>query len=783
MIKWDNETKKKVVIMDKELQNQMNTKNHIEQDENFHSLLSHIVHQYDQLQKENPKQLAELLSNFALLLKKRGIREEFVKIWAEHALHFDGDHPIARFLLIKTRFKEKKRLLESLDFPPLRESDNASARAGVIQQYKELSTQFLEKADEELDKLKREQIFSSNGNGESLKKEYSRMIEIFEKVIQEVTNLLKTLLDYENIVGTTFINRQYFDEIKQIVAVIKDYKEDWDSLFTEKIDEGKKTAIEELKAMIGLEKVKSRIQELYDYLKYQKERKKVGFRTKDEFSLNMVLLGNPGTGKTTLARLLAKIYHELGILPSEEVIETNRSQLVGSFVGQTEENVRMIVEKAVGGVLFIDEAYSLKREGQSGNDYGQTAIDTLVSLMTSKEYGGKFSVILAGYPEEMRRFLDSNPGLSSRFPTSNIIELQDYSTEELLAIAEKIALENDFLITEEGKRELAYVIEMERVDDSFGNARQVHNIILEAIFRKGKKAVQSGEILAFSVLDKDDFAKRNNGQSDVSPMERLNRLVGLKEVKEAVETYISFVRMQNFRRNQNLPHVPIQLHSVFTGNPGTGKTTVAKIYAELLKECGILKRGHLVVAGRADLIAGYVGQTAIKTKKKIREALGGVLFIDEAYSLFRGNNSDFGSEAVDTLVEEMTKHGENLVVILAGYPNEMEYLLESNPGLKSRFKKFFHFPDYNVEELILIMNHFAEKYAYHIEKEAISYLEKELKENPPKGNGRFAENIIHEAIQQQALRLAREKRLDEVSMNMITLDDIKLAYFNLKKGE
>ncbi|KIO67801.1 AAA family ATPase [Caldifermentibacillus hisashii] len=747
-------------------------------------MLDYLISNYDQLKSEQPKYLADLIVSFTNQLLNTGMNQQFIKRWLEHALKIDPKNKPALSSLSTYRLQEKRQLTNSLVFPPLRESDNRSQRQSTLLKYRQVCESFLLLADEELQQLQHELLLFKDN--EQMKKTYDDLIEVLEKIIEEIVQLQKRLNDFDELSGRTFYNVNQVEQIQETVTTITELKNRWINYFVDPAEDQETTALQQLNEMIGLTDVKRRIENFYRYLKFQKARKEYGLQTKDEPSLNMILLGNPGTGKTTIARLLAKIYHELGVLPSEEVIETNRSQLVGSFVGQTEENVRMIVEKALGGVLFIDEAYSLKRTGQSGNDYGQTAIDTLVSLMTSKEYGGKFSVILAGYPEEMRQFLDANTGLRSRFPQSNIIELPDYSLEELLEIGQKIARSNDFLLTTKAKKSLAYLIEQEQVDQTFGNARAVHNLIMQAIFQKGfQKQSTQPEIFFYTVLDENDFKKpAKNEQDSLSPMEKLNKLVGLKEVKDAVQTYISFVKMQTLRREHNYPSVPIQLHSVFTGNPGTGKTTVAKIYAELLKECGMLKRGHLVVVGRADLIAGYVGQSALKTKKKIQQALGGVLFIDEAYSLFRENNQDYGKEVVDTIVDEMTKHGENLVIILAGYPNEMEQLLESNPGLKSRFKKFFHFEDYSAEELIAIMKLFAKSYAYELDKDAVQLLQHELSIKKPKGNGRFAENLIHEAIQQQSLRLMKtDHTLDLACVNRLTKEDINAAFQILLKGE
>ncbi|MFP7298087.1 AAA family ATPase [Neobacillus niacini] len=741
-------------------------------------------------EESNPVLLSRILTVAALSRLERKHQDTLAFAWLQKALDLYPENEMANSYFIQYDWKKKKDILNLLDFPAIRETDNRTAKKKVAEQYIQICQSFLEEADDHLEDLTEKRNLADVLENEQLSLQYHKLAELLTDAIEFTGNLLKSSEEYEESIKGVFHTATYVDDLKFHLSSLEDLKKEWQSLFRveDVVEQDSEDALDQLNEMIGMDVVKKRVNDFYQFLKYQKDRKELGFQTKDELSLNMILTGNPGTGKTTIARLLAKIYHELEVLPRPEVIETDRSQLVGAFVGQTEENVRAVVEKAIGGVLFIDEAYSLKREGQTGNDYGQTAVDTLVSLMTGKEYGGKFAVILAGYPDEMRIFLDANPGLRSRFPQSNLIHLPNYSNGELISIAEKIASENDYILTEEAKVEINHRLDQERVDDTFGNARSVRNIVLDAIFKKGSYHPLSNEnILTYTLLDKEDFEIEQNEHRE-SPFEKLERLIGLTELKGELETLVSFVKMQQFRKEKKLPTVPIQLHSVFTGNPGTGKTTVAKIYAELLKECGMLKRGHLIVASRADFVAGYVGQTAGKTKKKIREALGGVLFIDEAYSLLSQTAGDFGKEVVDTLVDEMTKHNENLVVVLAGYPNEMDQLLESNPGLRSRFKKFFLFPDYSPEELLAIIETYVESFQYHLSEGARALLKQRIESYSFKGNGRFATNLADEMIQAQSMRLmgvTEEEELLEKAIH-IESDDVEKALIKFplnRKGE
>lgn len=265
------------------------------------------------------------------------------------------------------------------------------------------------------------------------------------------------------------------------------------------------------------------------------------------------------------------------------------------------------------------------------------------------------------------------------------------------------------------------------------------------------------------------------------PYEELESLIGLGPVKEEVKSLANFVKIQQARKAQGLKTTSVSYHLVFTGSPGTGKTTVARIMARIYKDLGVLKKGHLVETDRSGLIAEYVGQTAVKTNKVIDSALGGVLFIDEAYALNNGHN-DYGSEAIATLLKRMEDDRDSLIVIVAGYTNEMKKFIDTNPGLQSRFNRYLDFPDYSADELFEIYMLRAKKYGFELTDEAAESLKTILDKAVATkdrnfGNARYARNLFEKTITQQANRLAAKgaNTATKRDLTVIEKEDIEKA--------
>ncbi|MBB5121039.1 hypothetical protein AF335_20230 [Streptomyces eurocidicus] len=510
---------------------------------------------------------------------------------------------------------------------------------------------------------------------------------------------------------------------------------------------------ERLAAMVGLGPVKEHLERLRWTVAADAGLRALGHRRNAEpASPHLVFTGNPGTGKTTVARLVGEIYRDQGVLRRGHVIEVEVPDLVAGFVGQTAIRTNEAVDKALDGVLFVDEAYRLSDQEHG---YGQQAIDALLSRMENDR--GRFVLIAAGYPARMEEFLASNPGLRSRFPAANVIHFPDYGPAELHAI----------LLGRLGALGLRWIPELaeelrdvtERLHTTrgadFGNGRAMRDLADEMKSRWALRVrARVGEPLTpEDVPDRCRARARCPAATAEEALAELDGLVGLAPVKELIRDLVDRLRLRRLRGGGGFPPP----HMLFVGPPGTGKTTVARLTGRVLHALGLLARGHLVEVTRAELVAGYEGRTAARTQRAVRSALDGVLFVDEAYSLSRGRHGgDFGTEALDTLTREMDEHRDRLVVVAAGYPDEMDGFLARNPGLRSRFTERVTFPAYTGPELVEILRRAAARQGYGLPgpaaDRALRRLERERAAHPADfGNGR----AVRALLERMEARLAR----------------------------
>jgi len=577
--------------------------------------------------------------------------------------------------------------------------------------------------------------------------------------------------------------------------------------------------LDELDQMTGLTSVKEEVNRLLAGIEVERKRREQGLPV-GKVSRHMVFTGPPGVGKTEIARALGEIYRSLKVLRKGHVVEVQRADLVAGYIGQTAMKTLDKCKEALDGILFVDEAYALAGEGK---DFGHEAIATLIKFMEDNR--DRVMVIAAGYPNEMRRFIATNPGMASRF--NRTIEFPAYEPKELAAILRLMAKRQQAELPDVLEQSLVPWIETQWRSEGWGNAREMRNLLDKACEAQSLRVAvdPTADISKIEMVDfesvgvplvrahvppplapqpvptiptpapiagepsfapsssPDHLAPRQGRRLKVEAiippertldqaLDRLEEMVGLEPVKDEVNKLISGLDVERLRREQGLAIAPISRHMVFAGPPGVGKTEVARALGEIYRSLNVLRKGHLVETDRSGLVAGYIGQTAPKTLDKCREALDGILFIDEAYSLARPGN-DFGQEAIDTLLKFMEDNRDRIVVIVAGYPNEMLRFINSNPGLSSRFTKMIDFPPYAANELAAILRVLAKQQNFVLPEGLESSLGPWIKvgmRNKSWGQAREMRTLLERAREAQAMRIAHDPSADLRQLAMADID-------------
>ena len=492
----------------------------------------------------------------------------------------------------------------------------------------------------------------------------------------------------------------------------------------------------QLGELIGLRSAKEEISNIY--------KMQVAGLTESTGHYHMLFTGNPGTGKTTVARMIADLLYTMDIIRTNKLVVTKPCDLVSEWIGGTGTKAMDVIRRAYNGVLFIDEAY-----GIASMDRGGELLNILIQEMENN--ADKLVVIFAGYTNEMRNLMKANPGLASRI--SREIVFEDYTQEELADIFLLMCKNEGFTLHPDARDELDSCIAWAMTREFFGNARDMRTMLQELkeawseeFFEEAQKYGQENVTLPREFCPR-HFEKILPPKKEVS----IQDLVGLEVMKRKLQDFSRQALYQKRLKEMGVPGTgEHSLHMIFTGNPGTGKTTVARLIADDLYSIGMLKTNRLVVAERKDLVSAF-GNTAQKTADVIRRAVGGVLFIDEAYSLA----GPYGNECIEVLLTAMEEHRGDTVFIFAGYVEQMRDFLAINPGIQSRIGFTFHFDDYSTKELTQMYAEKMLKAGFVVSPGAmkkIAQIMEYFRDVKNFGNGRFVDHVIHQTISQRARR-------------------------------
>ena len=554
------------------------------------------------------------------------------------------------------------------------------------------------------------------------------------------------------------------------------------------IDNSSLTSLfEEFDDYVGLKNLKQSLKDFITYLDFVNERKKCGVETEESISANCIFLGNPGTGKTSIARLLGKFFKAIGLLENGHVIEVDRADLVGEYIGETAQKTDKVINQALGGILFIDEAYSLKKDG--GQDFGQEAIDIILKRM--EDYKNKFFVIAAGYPLLMQNFLESNPGLKSRF--THLFTFEDYSSEELTQIYKIFASKEKYIISKETEKFLLESLEKNnnKSDESFGNARFVRNLFNQSKIELSKRyqllEESAKDFSTLNSLTKEDIRlafstieNRSDSNVHVKKVDKylneINNLVGLDDVKITFNKIIASLKVERLKKDRSISSIHKNLNSIFIAEQGSGTSTVARLYAKSLKELGRINSGKLIEIDSSTFYGLSKIDAYLTIDEIFKNLTGNVILVNDVSASLQCSN-DFSDSLLQYFLKKLYLMNDNVIAILSGTASEIESLISSFPVLENQFPNIFNFEFYSTRQLLEIALNICQKNNYQLDEgawqqmlEIIIELKKESRRNFY--NTRTIKELINKAISYQEDRILAIKDINEGDLMLITYEDL-----------